>query len=209
MRGLISDSTAEPVNPYIALADSTLNLVLVLVLFIATVLLAILQKEDTHKTSQATFVQAVEAMPRALRPTGLDYAERNDPPGTQRWTFENHLLFKKGTDVLTPEGRRVLKAFIAVLARHGDVWRRVRIEGHTVRTANRQGDDWALATNRAAAVARLLTSGSCKINARYIATAGRGGQARLRDYPDLDARQERVEIILEYSGQTAEPRKCS
>ncbi len=180
MRGLISDSTAEPVNPYIALADSTLNLVLVLVLFIATVLLAILQKEDTHKTSQATFEKRSRPCPAPCGPTALKYTEQNDPPGTQRWVFADHLLFKKGTAVLTPEGQRTLNAFVAVLAKHGDVWRRVRIEGHTVRTADRQGDDWALATNRAATVARLLTSGTCKINAKYIATAGRGARTAAR-----------------------------
>lgn len=208
MRGLTSDVASDAVNPYIALADSTLNLVLLLVLFIATVLVAYLQREDTHIKARASFVAAVQTIPPAERPTDLEPSQRNDPPGTQRWVFTNQLLFRPGTSDLTPEGRRTLMAFVNVLAQHGDIWRRVRIEGHTTRTPKGQDDDWSLSTNRAAAVARLLTGGACSIDPKYIATAGRGGQARLLTIPDEDPRQERVEIILEYATLAAEPRKC-
>lgn len=210
MRGLTSEGHTETVNPYIALADSTLNLVLLLVLFIANVLLAILQREDTHISSRDLFEQAViKAMPERYRPTPYESWKKNDPPGTQRWVFEGQLLFKTGTANLTPEGRKTLGEFVNVLARNGDMWRRVRIEGHTTRTPDRQQDDWSLATNRAATVARLLTGHRCKIRANYIATAGRGGQDYLSAYPPTDPHQERVEIILEYAIQTSKSQTCS
>jgi chemotaxis protein MotB len=208
VKGLTSSGLADPVNPYIALADSTLNLVLILVLFVATLLFALLQKEDTHKSGQDTFVRATDALPEAVRPVHVEFRVRNDPPGTQRFLFSNHLLFTPGTATLTPDGRKVLNAFIGVLATHGNVWRRVRIEGHTTRTPQGQNDNWVLATNRAATVAQLLTSGHCKINPEFIATAGRGGQTKLDQYGDADPHQERVEIILEYADQTAVEKKC-
>lgn len=210
MRGLTNEGPSESVNPYIALADSTLNLVLLLVLFIATVLLAILQREDTHISNRDLFEQAIaQAIPENYRPTPYESWKKNDPPGTQRWVFEGQLLFKKGTANLTPKGREVLGEFVNVLARNGDMWRRVRIEGHTTRTPKGQQDDWSLATNRAATVARLLTGHRCKISANYIATSGRGGQDYLSAYPRTDPHQERVEIILEYATQTSKSQSCS
>lgn len=209
MRGLTSEAYAEPVNPYIALADSTLNLVLVLVLFIATVLLAILQKEDTHVNNRDQFKAAVEAtIPAQFRPKPLDAAKKNDPPGAQRWVFEGQLLFKRGTARLTPQGQQVLEEFVNVLARNGNMWRRVRIEGHTLRTPDKTRDNWSLATDRAATVAQLLTSHRCNISPNYIATAGRGGQDYLPSYPGNDPHQERVEIVVEYALQTSKSKSC-
>lgn len=209
MRGLTSEAHADAVNPYIALADSTLNLVMVLVLFIATVLLAILQKEDTYINNRVGFAEAVAAaIPDTIRPAPLDATKRNDPPGAQRWVFEGQLLFKTGTATLTPQGRRVLEEFVNVLARNGNMWRRVRIEGHTTRTPYKQRDNWNLATDRAATVAQLLTSHRCPISPNYIATAGRGGQDYLPAYPDTDPHQERVEIVVEYAPKTSKSKSC-
>ena len=209
MRGLSKESSQDALNPYIALADTTLNLVLVLVLFVASVLLAIQLRENTYKDARVEFQQAVEqAITPQERPRLIPYMVKNDPPGSQRWSFSQFTLFESGTARFTPKGNSVLERFAQVLAQYGNTYRRVRIEGHTLPTPAGGRDNWALATDRAAAVANLFTSQACALSPYYLATAGRGGQDPLGSLPLTDRRHERIEIVLEYAAQSARAQNC-
>jgi len=209
MRGLSSETQQDSLNPYIALADTTLNLVLVLVLFIATVLLAIQLRENTYKDAREAFREAVErAIAPGERPRLIPYKIKNDPPGSQRWSFSQFTLFEAGSARFTPKGKLVLERFSSVLARYGNTYRRVRIEGHTLPTPAGGKDNWALATDRAAAAANLFTSQSCALSPYNLATAGRGGQDPIPGLSATDRRHERIEIVLEYSAQSAQAQSC-
>lgn len=204
MRRLSSQDGVE-VNPYIALADNGLSMVMVMTLFTVMVLLAILQKEDTRKDVREEFKAAVlKAYPKGKAPEDLPYTAKNDPPGTQRWIFKNQRLFVKGSAKLTPQGKALLTKFAGVMSQNTDKWRRVRIEGHTMPTPLNKADNWDLANKRASAVAELFVETSCAISANSISTSGRGGQAWRQDIAKNNPLHERVEIILEYSAKPAD-----
>ena len=209
MRGLSKETSQDTLNPYIALADTTLNLVLVLVLFVASVLLAIQLRENTYRDARGEFQSAVErAIAPQERPRLIPYKVKNDPPGSQRWSFSQFTLFEAGSAQFTPKGKAVLERFAQVLAQYGNTYRRVRIEGHTLPTPAGGRDDWALATDRAAAAANLFTGQACALSPYYLATAGRGGQDPLIGLSPTDRRHERIEIVLEYSAQSAKAQSC-
>lgn len=203
MRRLSSQDGVE-VNPYIALADNGLSMVMVMTLFTVMVLLAILQKEDTRKDVREEFYdRVIQAFPEQQRPQMLDYKVKNDPPGAQRWVFKGQVLFVKGTAKLTPQGKQLLSKFADLMAQNTDKWRRARIEGHTMPTPLNKPDNWDLANLRASTVAKLFTDKSCAIRANSISTSGRGGQSKALGLSRSDQRNERVEIILEYSALSA------
>lgn len=189
----------DQLNPYIAFTDVVLNLVFILVFFVASVLVVsqVGWEEISTRVPQQQVASAVQRSGMTERPRLLDRRLRNDPPGVQRWAFAGGRvrLFEAGTARLTPGGQEVLVAFARILKsnRH---WRRIRVEGHTM--PPRVGrESWGLSAARAAEVARVFASEG-KIPANYLAVAGRGGQTPYLGDP-LDPRNERVEIVLEYA----------
>lgn len=196
-------STLDELNPYVALTDTALNFILLMVFFVAalTAVGRVSWEDVRYKEAQKAFQQAVERMIPARqrpRPNG----GKNDPPGTQRWVFGNSTLFEPGRAILSRTGQATLSQFAAVLRTNKNTWRRIRVEGHTLPTQNRIGDRWEEATNRAAAVARYLVSQG-DIAPYYIATSGRGGQSPLPDTSLTYPAHARIEIVLEYAKQAA------
>lgn len=193
----------EELNPYVALTDTTLNIVLVMVFFVATLSAVgrVAWDDLKYKDAQKVFAQAVQRLiPAPQRPT-IDVG-KNDPPGTQRWVFANSALFVPGKADLSANGLTVLERFCMALRQNGDTWRRIRVEGHTQPTLSAQADRWEDATDRAAAVARFLVNNG-RIQPYFIATAGRGGQAPLSGVALNNPAHARIEVVLEYSKNAA------
>jgi len=182
----------DDTNPYIALSDLAINLVLILAFCVAAANVIGRAGWDKvkYRDAQAAFRAAVNAMPDHLRPD--EHPGKHDPPGAQRWVFRGASLFRPGTPVLLPEGTRRLKVFARALATHNEGnpersrWRRVRIEGHNRRTIKGEEENWELSAARAAAVARILYP---PIPPHRMAVSARGGQ---------DPGEERVEVVVEY-----------
>ncbi|WP_034388442.1 OmpA family protein [Deinococcus sp. YIM 77859] len=192
----------EDVNPYIAVADTALNVVLVMVFFVGalTAIGRVSWEDVRYKEAQQAFEASLRRLVEPARRPILTPG-KNDPPGTQRWRFRTAQLFTPNTAELTPDGRATLLRFARVLRENQDKWRRIRIEGHTVRTT--RNDRWEEATNRAAAVARLLVNEG-KVAPWFLTTAGRGGQDPLAHLAPDDPAQARIEVVLEYAGQAAD-----
>lgn len=195
--------TREDLNPYVALTDTTLNIVLVMVFFVATLsAVGRVSWEDLrYKEAQKAFAQAVQSLIPAVQRPNINVG-KNDPPGTQRWVFANSTLFTPGKATLSASGQATLTRFAQALRQKDDTWRRIRVEGHTRPTQAQQADRWEDATDRAAAVARFLVN-SGRIPPYFIATAGRGGQDPLPQINLNDAAHARIEIVLEYSQRAA------
>lgn len=195
--------TEDGINPYIALADLLVNLVLILAFFVAAVnaLGRAGWEQVRYREQQQAFRHSVlVSLPPTLRP--YEHLGKHDPPGVQRWVFAERRLFTPGTASLTADGRHALVLFAGVVAHHRALWRRVRVEGHTRPPLPRAADDWELSAKRAAVVARILYAEG-HIPPYYLAVAGRAGQNPIDKAWPADPANERVEILLEYAQQSA------
>lgn len=193
---------AEPINPMIAFTDVLLNLVLILVFSIAvfTIIGQVGWEDVRYREAQLLLVDAVL---RELPPEQQPYIDggRHDPPGVQRWVFPSRLLFQNESTVLSEQGEQVLTGFARALRDNGS-WRRIRIEGHSQPPLTVQDNDWELSAARAGSVARLFT-GPGMIAPWFLAVSSRAGQDPINREDRTDPRNERVEILLEFSqGQT-------
>jgi chemotaxis protein MotB len=189
---------APDTNPYIAFSDLTLNLVFVLIFFVGGVL-AVGQAgwdQVRYRRAQAQVAAAVDQAPLTFHPVLLSPAQRNDPPGAQRWVFASQAMFVGDTAQLTPSGQQAMGEFARVL-KTNLLWRRVRIEGHTQTTHENVPERWDLSAARASAVAQVfyLRGGLAPY---FLAVAARGGQTYF-DGRKFDPRNERVEIVVEYA----------
>ncbi|WP_415814419.1 flagellar motor protein MotB, partial [Deinococcus marmoris] len=150
-----------------------------------------------YRDAQAQMVQAVR---KAYQGTAAPQVneQKNDPPGAQRWVFAQTNLFQPGTAKLTPTGRSTLLRFAGVIRNKQELWRRLRIEGHTRPTRSGERDDWLLSSQRAEQVARIFQSAG-HVPPYRMAIAGRAGQnPQFRN--DLNNPvNERVEFLIEYA----------
>lgn len=202
---VLYDYARDDTNPYIALADLAINLVLILA-FVVAAANAIGRagwEKIRYREAQEKVAAAVNAalahMPEKMRPR-LEPG-KNDPPGAQRWVFGGGALFHEGARELRPQGQNAVGEFARVVEGHRDSWRRIRVEGHTQPPGPGELDDWDLSAARAARVARVMhTAGH--IESYFLAVAGRAGQDPGDRGNPASPRNERVEIVIEY----AEPR---
>lgn len=202
-------TSEDSINPYIAFTDVGINLILIMVFFVASVLTIGRAgwEKIRYQEPMEQFRRAVmQKIPVAICPKALKPEERNDPPGTQRWVFAGRQLFYPNTAELTPQGASSLIHFAKILRQHRDKWRRIRIEGHTVPPLPGQRDDWELSAQRAAIVARVFHAEG-RIPSHFLAVSGRAGQAPVDKPNRLNPANERVEIVIEFSLMTAEGKK--
>ncbi len=199
---LESDSLVEDgANPYIALADLAINLVLVLAFFVAAVnaLGRAGWEQIRYKDMQAEFRRAVETLPKAERPQ--ENLGKNDPPGVQRWVFSGSGLFKPGTaHFVQPvwQGSHPLASFARLLKENQRQWRRIRVEGHTKPPNPGAPDEWELSAARAAMVTKVIAVRG-HIPPHFLAVAGRAGQDPMNKASPGDPSNERVEVLVEYT----------
>src|ERR1051325_5649883 len=125
-------SRPDTLNPYIALADLTISVILIILFFAALGRLGLVNLK--YKQAMDRFAATVATLPTSQRPRWE--RGRNDPPGVQRWVFEGRLLFapvaqdrSDAAPRLTEEGREALSGFARLLQRNRAVWRRIRVEG--------------------------------------------------------------------------------
>ncbi|GAA0516300.1 OmpA/MotB family protein [Deinococcus depolymerans] len=195
----------DDLNPFIAFSDLMLNLALILVFFVvATILIGRAGWEEVRYKDAQKLVRA--AVQRDLpRPLGPSNTTRLDPPGAQRWVFQNETLFQPGTSTLTEPGRAVLAKFARIICRSPE-WRRIRVEGHT-KPIQGQADEWELSAARAAQVAKVLANIG-RIRPYHLAVAGRAGQAPVDKKRPDNPENERVELLLEFVSNDALPSPC-
>lgn len=185
-------------NTYIAFSDLMLNLVFVLIFFIAAILVVGQAGWDQvkYRKAQEAVYAAITTSNLKNKPLYLSPVRRNDPPGVQRWAFPAQKMFKSGTATLTRDGKNTLVKFARVLKKH-QLWKRIRIEGHTQTTRTGKKESWALSAARASAVADAIYSEG-GIPSFYLAVAARGGQTPFQGVK-FDKANDRVEVVIEYS----------
>lgn len=185
-------------NPYIVFTDLATNLVLILMFFLAALAVVgqVGWEEVRYKDAQEVVREAVNsAFPSIQRPYEND--NRNDPPGVQRWVFQNSLLFLPNSVELSDAGRDILIRFANVLRKNG-AWRRIRIEGHTMPPQPGERNDWERSAAMAASVARVFEDAG-GIAPWFLAISGRAGQNPINPDNPSNPANHRVEILLEYS----------
>jgi chemotaxis protein MotB len=207
----------DDINPYIAFTDLMINLILVLIFFIAsiTVLGKIGWEQVKYKDVQKEVKESIKSQLNDFifdTYGSISFSQfRNDPPGAQRWVIYSQKLFEENSYKLTKDGKTKLEKLAKVLIYHHEktkikygqdkylsyTWRRIRIEGHTKPTKIGQKENWELSAMRAAIVANILTASG--IPPWFISISARGGQTPFDKSLSInDPKHERVEIILEY-----------
>jgi chemotaxis protein MotB len=179
MRSYSSGREGDDINPYIALSDIAISVVLIVVFFVALDRLSLANFK--YKKSMADFSQAVNHdLPLAVRPRWEH--GRNDPPGVQRWVFDGRSIFLPANPAdpdakpkLSPDGQRVFIDFGKILHKYRASWRRIRVEGHTKPPDPNAPDDWDLSARRAGVVVEQLETGG-QIQPWFFAVSGRAGQ---------------------------------
>lgn len=186
------DQQDDGINPYIALTDVLINLVLILSFFIIAVMgwQEVQIKKMSNAFARENHVQQQLA---AYQCTFYPSDGKKDPLGWQRWVFTGPSIFVPGTAKLTPDGQRRVEGFGNTVWQNQRFWRRLEIEGHSIPPKPNQLDDWDLSARRAAAVAAVLNC-RCNIPSWRLLVSGKGGQD---SYTMCDS-QERVEFIIHY-----------
>ena len=199
----------DDTNPYIAMSDLAINLVLILAFFVAAVNALgragweQVRYRDAQKAFRAAVRDEMVGVPGRLRP--WENQGKYDPPGTQRWTFRARSLFKPGTaefvegaDIRFSKFGKVLRAYMPQKGKDSSKkWRRIRIEGHTAPPATGEPDDWSTSSARAAAVAKFIQTRG-HIPPHFLVVSSRAGQDPANKIVRHDPTNERVEIIVEY-----------
>lgn len=199
-RAFSRGANSVDVNPYIALSDLMINMVMCFVFLTSciTVLGRLGSDDIKYKKQRETIDTQLKTIPAELRPVWVTW--KNDVAGVQRWVFSGNALFEPESTSLTTSGRETLLTFLKVLKGHRNSWTRLRIEGHSLPPIKGKNDDFLESAVRASAVARVL-SGAGGVEPNFLVVSGKAGQDVL--YPLLingkvDPRNERVEIIIEF-----------
>jgi hypothetical protein len=218
-----------PANPFVALADFLIVLLLVLVL-------AVLHQSVSSNRLIARM--AVDDLQKLLlsRCRGADSGFRTDPVlrrafdtklvaetyrdgDLQRFWFDSRLLYPRastdgrGPTAAKPEGGRILAAFGSVLRQHQGnpsdpntrPFKRIIVEGHADRSEGDDAQVWALSLARAGAAVRLLVERS-GIHPMLVEASGRGCWERPNPRyggGSSAARSRRLEIVVVYSDKRA------
>ena len=201
--------TSQPLNPYIALADILINLVLILLVFIPIVLLVGTRGWDevVYKKYQKQMEEAVsQKIPEDRRPVREN---RNDAPGEQRWVFDRVRMFEAGSansdlPTLSADGKGVLRSFAVALNENRNlnhrIWWRIRVESHIPQTKlHPNGDDeeesLKLTAKRATAVSVFLFR-ECGIHPWELTTSGRGYQDLRNRKHKFSPENERIDLLV-------------
>jgi chemotaxis protein MotB len=119
------------------------------------------------------------------------------------------MLFEECLSTLKPEGRELISNIGASLRPYRHFFSSVQIEGHTDRQrplpACGVADNWALSSERATAVVRILADSSSFQDQTLLSAVGRGqfhpvGVVLPSDTTSESlARHRRIEVFLQYS----------
>lgn len=196
----------QSLNPYIALADMSITLMLIFSLMLPLIMLLGNRGWDEmkYRSYQDQFARAIRnALSQSERPQQIN---RHDAPGEQRWMFNKKQMFVSNdiSDMkdpeLTPYGKHVLKVFAGVLKKHENIWWRVRVEAHVHQNSNPtdylkdEGDSIRFTSKQATLVYVYLFK--LHIHPWQLTQSGRGHQ----DLLDVDHRtseiNDRVDLLI-------------
>ncbi len=170
----------QTLNPYIALTDLCINLVLIFALMLPIVMLLGNKGWEAakYRKLQDLFKSEIaKADTGRLKPIQKPHS---DVPGEQRWMFPGQQMFDGGTSTLSPDGENALNAFGKVLKDHKSLWKRVRVEAHTRQVltyydGGAEKRSWDLTSQRANVVTKYLFYEG-HIEPNFFTASGRGDQ---------------------------------
>ncbi|MFI5221208.1 MAG: flagellar motor protein MotB [Bacteroidia bacterium] len=149
--------------------------------------------------SQDSLVNALnDVVKRALLAFNSDELTVEMKNGKVYVSLSDKLLFKSGSAAVEEKGMDAIKKLGEVLNKNADI--DVMIEGHTDNipiTTAKYPDNWALSTDRALSIVRLLTD-NYKMNPKRIEAAGRGEfyPKATNETAEGRSKNRRTEIIL-------------
>ena len=215
-----------PANPFVALADFVIVLVLILIVTIVHQSISnssLMERAAVASTQHELNVDVISST--GLRSLNLNESGNNRPMhraeqdfaeifvdgDLQRFRLRGALSFARGSATLTPEGKVLLSAFARQLAqRQGSPYhpetrpfKRVIINGNADVTEGDEKHVWALSVQRALdAVAVLRQQG---VHPELLEASGRGAYEPVL-FPDpaqgemVAETNRRLDIIVVYSG---------
>ena len=202
-----NDDQAE--SPWPAFADIALALLLVFTLLV--ILQFLHYREFFILERLAARQDSVEVAIMESLTEGQKSEVRFDAPNEyhQRITLGAGMLFEECRSTLKPEGRDLITTIGASLRPYRLFFSAVQIEGHTDRQrplpACGVADNWALSSERATAVVRILADSSVFRDQTLLSAVGRGEYHPVGEVLPSDttaeslARHRRIEVFLQYS----------
>jgi len=198
-------------SPWPAFGDIALALLLVFILFILAQFLHydrifILERLEARQDSVKSAI--LEVIP-AARQGGISIESLDEYH--QRVTFQADLLFAACSGVVTETGRGLVQVIGAALHDRAHYFETLQVEGHTDvmplgDTCKRSFlDNWALSSERATAVVRILSDSLSLGVPALLSSVGRGeyhpvGLIEPGDTTStLLARHRRIELVLQYT----------
>lgn len=193
-----------------AFGDIALALLLVFTLFILVqflhydrifILQSLEARQDTVKNS------ILQGIPSAQR-ENVSFPVPADAYH-QRITFQSDLLFSPCRSTVAPDGTSLLQAIGRTLKERAHYFESVQVEGHTDihRPLANCGvaDNWALSSERATSVVRILADSLSFGQAPLLSAVGRGEYHPVGAVLSTDttsqalARHRRIELVLQYT----------
>jgi len=224
MRSLYRGEIEFPANPFVALADFLIILLLVMILAVVH------QSLGANKVIERTAVSDLQdrlvrscwssngsvcrsPLLRNAHARG-EFDETYRDGDLQRFWFKESLFFStKSSEVQTERGRRLLAEFGRILANsQGDPtspetrpFKRVIVEGHADRSEGSPEEIWSLSLARANQAVVLLYAKS-KLSPSLIEASGRGcwepARGSVRAVPAVASKlNKRLEIVVVYAGR--------
>lgn len=193
-----------------AFGDIALALLLVFTLFILVQFLHydrifILQTLEARQDSVRNSI--LDGVPPAQQ-TSVGFPEPDDAYH-QRITFQSDLLFSPCRSTVASEGASLLHAIGRILQERAHYFESVQVEGHTDihRPLSNCGvaDNWALSSERATSVVRILSDSLSFGRAPLLSAVGRGEYHPVGEILPTDttsealARHRRIELVLQYT----------
>lgn len=229
MKHRVSEVIEFPANPFVALADFVIVLLLVLTLVvlhqsissnrIIERLAVTAAQEKLRKTVGMPMLANKNDLPHALSENGL--VLKHADGDLQRFRFPGAMFYAAGQSRTssTATGATLLEFGRALASEQGDprvlgsgLFKRVSIEGNADRSEGNDSQVWALSMARAQQAASLLQQ-KTSLSPGLIEITGRGcwGDYNLEVTPDMSAAtRERVhaynrhlDIVVYYSGPLA------
>lgn len=215
----MDDSTPEaitfPANPFVALADFIMVLMVILILSIVHQSLSSssLLERAAVDSAQQELRQHIET--RIGKSSGL--TQTHVDGDLQRFLISGHLSFRHNSAEMLPESVQLLHQFgDEIAAQQGTLqadnsrpFKRIIVEGHAdaATEKNAQGGLWGLSMRRAQAAVMILEQ-ECHIYPKLLEASGRGGSIPLQRSPEQSAADaaeanHRLQLIIVYSGKVS------
>jgi outer membrane protein OmpA-like peptidoglycan-associated protein len=179
MKKYIKSTYRDTTNPYIALSDLLINLVLIIVAIFA---IGKYMEDLSVKTAMKELKRTIDQQYKTDGlPVSIWNDRKDDPPGVQRFVFYGKELFDdspsqvkvkkskkpiqyENISRLNKEGKKKITSFAKALSTYQKIsrykWKRIQVEGHTKPSwptkEKRIINNWELPSSRAISVLSLI-----------------------------------------------------